>query len=396
MFTQKEVEVEEALKVLWSAAVIAFLKNLVTAIEGLRESMRIMKRTRRLVQRTYTITELREDLESGELKLGDSVKVVGKYSEFPPFVNVAHFLTKSILLKKRNAPHEDLEDFQRIRKPSVPPFALPLRPDSVDNINCRALYLPDAERWTDCCVPIFWHNNSKVSWLANLCPTGDHLELECRIIPLKDEWRRLIVPNSAFTYAGPTITSTNTRFGLEILEASEHDLPEDFTVDLWRFDHVPFSENTLYISFTLGHPLSVPYYLLRDWSLQLSSSFYRNIERVLTWGIVPDVNVVLQDEYEEAKNLLRRYYSKTMEVFLEKTADPDYEHGRYSIPIKIGGRYKFVLVSRAMISRKTECSKTDFFTEAITDFQYDQVNPPLPQPEVDFRNIVQQILSGLI
>lgn len=64
------------------------------------KSIRAVSKIRKVIPREYTITEIKEDLQNGELHFGDKITVLGTFSEYLPFIDPKFLLKKGILFPK--------------------------------------------------------------------------------------------------------------------------------------------------------------------------------------------------------------------------------------------------------------------------------------------------------
>ena len=141
----------------------------------------------------FTVSEIVEGLNNGEISLGDNISVQGTFSEFVPFVDFATLIN------------------DKISGESVGTCRLG---DLVSNGNYIGALFPEGTTTSKkASIPLIYSVCDKSKKLFSYS-TGDQLRLECMIIPLDYDYRRILNKTNYFCYDGKP-------FGLRVLNVKK-------------------------------------------------------------------------------------------------------------------------------------------------------------------------------
>ena len=167
------------------------------------------------------LTSLRDNLETGELRIGDRIGVIGTYTEYVPFAKFTQLVESSS--KKQFA--LQLE-------------GMPCKVGSVNGVYCGAILKEgtDGIPAGDSCIPIFYSERfSKKSIKMIEHFTGDMVEIEGHVAPLPEVWKRLLVSNDYYLFdRGDGI---EIPFCIKVDKCEPYGLQDKFFVDMWTASH---------------------------------------------------------------------------------------------------------------------------------------------------------------
>lgn len=198
----------------WWATIVTIYQIIQMTIDGIKKFEKI----RGIMPRDYIVSEIREELQSGELHFGDQISVIGTFSEYLPFVD-----PKFILKEER--PIEN-----------ALPHTARLKP--VDDVYCGALFPPDQkDAYAKETIPIFYGIDSPMLNHS----TGEMLGLKCKIIQVPLMYRNLISENENFIFEKED--GAKVSFGLEVLKPSPYGLVDSFKINTWLVGNLnPYPE----------------------------------------------------------------------------------------------------------------------------------------------------------
>ena len=187
----------------WKDVILSYYQVLQIAVAISKAFTKIKK----AFPKEYDVTEIKENLSSGELHFGDKIKTIGTFSEYLPFIDPKFILTKT-------------------------PFQLSLprtaRLQAISDVYCGALFkLEQRDAFAKEVMPIFYGIDSKV--LEHY--TGEMLELQCQIIQVPAQYRDIINQNSYFTFEKEK--GLSIPFGLKVLAVEPYGLVDSFKINAW-------------------------------------------------------------------------------------------------------------------------------------------------------------------
>jgi hypothetical protein len=168
------------------------------------------------------LSELGEKLQNGDLTIGDSVRLVGAYSELVPFLSMGRI---ALLTKKSE---------------TLPlPVCSPCKVDPIEDEYVGALLEEDqfgifsGTR----CIPIFYSRKySKNSIRMANFTTGEIVELQGAISPLPTAWKEMITASDFFCFDRPD--GSSQPFCLKVDDVEPYGTRLDgFYCDLWSLVH---------------------------------------------------------------------------------------------------------------------------------------------------------------
>jgi len=186
-------------------------QTIVSVYQVLHVMISIIKslgKIRKIVPKEYTVTEIRDALQSSELHFGDKINVLGTFSEYLPFVDPKFILKGS-------------EPFPRTSPRTV-------RIEAIDDIYCGALFpLDQKDAFAKETIPTFYGIDSKMLEYS----TGHMLEMKCRITEVPIQYKKLINHSEFFTFEKEE--NLTIPFGLQILKVEPYGLVDSFKVNTW-------------------------------------------------------------------------------------------------------------------------------------------------------------------
>jgi hypothetical protein len=188
----------------WLSAILQLYQALKIAVQAVKLPGKI----RKIMRKEYTVIEIRERLQSGELHFGDKITLLGTFSEYIPFVDPKFILKEAESL------------------PKTLPRTARMKP--IDNMYCGAVFPLDQEdAFAREVLPIFYSIDSRMIEHS----TGQMLEMECKITQVPMAYTEVINQNEYFTFEkeeGLTIP-----FGLEVTNVELYGLIDSFKVNSW-------------------------------------------------------------------------------------------------------------------------------------------------------------------
>ena len=156
----------------WKDVILGYYQILQIAVAMAKGLTRVKK----AFQKEYDVKEIRDNLCNGELHFGDKIKTIGTFSEYLPFIDPKCFLSGSAIQSSR------------------PRTA---RLQAINDVYCGALFRQgQTDAFASEVLPIFYDINSKA---LEHC-TGEMLELQCQIIQVPSQYKRIINQTAYFTY----------------------------------------------------------------------------------------------------------------------------------------------------------------------------------------------------
>ena len=73
----------------WITTVKQLYQILIKTIALIKSFQKI----REIIPREYSVTEIRDEMQTGELHFGDEITVVGTFSEYLPFIDLKKFFS---------------------------------------------------------------------------------------------------------------------------------------------------------------------------------------------------------------------------------------------------------------------------------------------------------------
>lgn len=190
----------------WLQRISEFYKIIEITVNGIKA----IRKIRKIIRKEYTITEIHEKMQTGELHFGDKISVLGTFSEYLPFID-PKFLYAN-------------DKWQRLPK-TLPRTA---RLESINDIHCGALFeLYREDAFSQEVIPIFYGNNSSI--LNRF--TGDMLKIDARISKVPYDYLKIINQGESFKFEKEE--GLNIPFGLDVLEADLYGLIDTFKVNSW-------------------------------------------------------------------------------------------------------------------------------------------------------------------
>lgn len=259
-------------------------------INALLEIAKTLRRVRR--EKEVEIREVRESLQSGDLKIGDSVTVIGTYSEFVPFINMSEIVGLSV-------------------KPDTSPLPVcgackvgPTNDEYVGAIleeELRGIHRDSK------CIPVFFSQKYSKSSIKTLnFITGDIVELRAVISPIPTIWRDIIISSDFFSFARED--RLKQPFCLKVYDCEPHGLHlNEFRIDLWSLVH--FQRPTL--------PLTTPEQLAMIEARAPDRLIVENVFPSTFQFIFPGVNLVNAEGTRERESLLGSFVSEFPELYFD-------------------------------------------------------------------------------
>jgi len=174
---------------------------------------------RRIAGDEWIVSEIKENLLSGELQFGNKIKIVGTFSEYVPFINPSTFTNK----------------FEISSSPRTS------RIGTIENYCCGAIYLPDEKMAaSDKVLPIFYDESSPIR--NNY--TGQVLEIKGIITPIPFCYIKIIQHKDSFSMTKPD--GTDLAFGLRVENVKLHSQVDEFYINTWILGNLtPFSKRKI-------------------------------------------------------------------------------------------------------------------------------------------------------
>lgn len=189
----------------WKNAMTLLYQQIISAI-NLIKKLETIKDI--IIKREYTITEIKNDLKSGELHFGDEIKVIGTFSEYIPFLDIKHYLTREENIFK-NISHT-------------------ARIEPINNMYCGALFpLDQKDSFSEKVMPIFYGLESRM--IEHY--TGEMLEINCRIKQIPLEFSKVLNSNEYFTFEKEE--DLTIPFGLEVKSVEPYGIVDSFQINTW-------------------------------------------------------------------------------------------------------------------------------------------------------------------
>lgn len=329
----------------WKNAVMFLYQKIITTINILK----MFHTVRNLIKREYAITEIKEDLESGELHFGDEIRVIGTFSEYLPFIDIKHILK-----------HDDK---------FFTTFSHTARIEPIKDIYCGSLYsLYQKDAFSNEVIPIFYGIESKM--IEHY--TGEMLELKCRIKQIPEIYTDIIKASDYFVFQKEE--DLFIPFGLEVLEVEPYGLIDSFKINTWLLGNLePYpkfksSEQTCpscYNSFMFMkiEPL--------DWPIKFGCRSKEKIEKDPLNNIVQDTFDFLTLDQSEYPYVIFPHIFNLFEIFcpnvdIFQSEQLEHSHAvmKKSIDINIEKLFSTETLPYEFVKPK-ECKLS-------VDFQYDQ------------------------
>lgn len=194
--------------------------NLYKIIDITVEGIKAIRKIRKVFRKEYTITEITEKMQTGELQFGDKISVLGTFSEYLPFIDPKFFYTS--------------DKWHQLPK-TLPRTA---RLESIQDIHCGALFeLYQEDAFSQEVIPIFYGNNSSVLNRS----TGDMLRIDARISKVPNDYLKIINQRESFRFEKEE--GLNIPFGLDVLEADLYGLIDTFKINSWIVGNLNPSPN---------------------------------------------------------------------------------------------------------------------------------------------------------
>lgn len=188
----------------WYSTVITVYQVVKTAISLVKS----IRKTRTIIAKEYAVTDVKEELQNDLLHFGDRITVVGTFSEYLPFVDLA-----SVLEEKQ------------LRLSAV---SRTVRLEAIDDMYCGALFpLDQIDAFSEQTIPVFYRIDSPM--LQHY--TGQMLEVICKITKIPIAYQQLISKRECFTFEKEG--DIEIPFGLEILKVQPYGLVDSFKISTW-------------------------------------------------------------------------------------------------------------------------------------------------------------------
>jgi len=302
-----------------------------------------------LIKREYVITEIKEDLESGELHFGDEVRVIGTFSEYLPFVDIKHILKQS-------------DKF-------FTTFSHTARIEPIKDIYCGSLYSLDQKNaFADEVIPLFYGIEAKM--IEHY--TGEMLELKCRIKQIPEIYTDVIKKHDYYVFQKED--NLFIPFGLEVLEVEPYGIVNSFKINTWLLGNLePYPQfkstdqtcPSCYYSFMFMKvdPL--------DWPIKFGCKNLEKIENDPSYDVIQDTlefRKLDQDEYPyiifpHSFNLFE-IFCPNVDVFQNEKLEYSHAIMKKAIDINISNIFNIGPLPYELVNPKE--------TNLSVDFQYDQ------------------------
>lgn len=229
--------------------------------------------------------KLHEKLQSGDLKFGDSVTIIGTYSEFVPFVNMSEI----VRLSKKS----DISSFPTCGTCKVGPIEDEYIGALLEE-NAKGIFRRSKS------IPIFFSQKYSANSIKMLnFIAGDIVELRGRISPLPNIWKDIILTGDFFSFdRGDGLMYP---FCLKVYDSEPYGIHlNEFRSDLWSLVHFQGAP----IPLTTPDQISI---------IEVDAPTRLIIEEVFPGAfqfIFPEVNLVNTERLSECKSLLRSFVSR--------------------------------------------------------------------------------------
>jgi len=176
-------------------------------------TIKALKKIRRIIPKEYSVADIKDGLETGELHFGDKINVVGTFSEYLPFIDPKFML--------RELSHWSITRAQKTLPRTV-------RLEAIDDTYCGALFpLYQKDAFPEETIPIFYSIDSRL--LEHF--SGEMLEMKCKITQVPVMYRNLISRKEFFTFQKEE--NVAVPFGLQVLNVEPYGLVGSFEINAW-------------------------------------------------------------------------------------------------------------------------------------------------------------------
>lgn len=188
----------------WKDVILSYYGILQIAIQAVKALGKLKK----VVPTEFSVEELREGIQNGDLHFGDKVRILGTFSEYLPFVDPKFLLKES-------------KSFPRILPRTT-------RIAAIDDLYCGALFkLDQTDAFAEEVLPIFYGLDSKM--LEHT--TGEMLEMQCRITQVPIQYRNIINQNDYFVFEKEE--GLVVPFGLKVEDVKPYGILDSFKISTW-------------------------------------------------------------------------------------------------------------------------------------------------------------------
>jgi hypothetical protein len=188
----------------WNEVIFNYYSYLQIAIQAVKALGKLKK----VIPKEFTVEEVKEGIQNGDLHFGDKVKVIGTFSEYVPFVDPKFLLKESKSL------------------PRILPRTTRLA--AVDDLYCGALFKMDqTDAFAQEALPIFYGIDSKMVEHT----TGEMLEMSCRITQVPLQYRNIINQNGYCVFEKEE--GLIVPFGLKIENVEPYGIVDSFKISTW-------------------------------------------------------------------------------------------------------------------------------------------------------------------
>ena len=337
----------------WLRRFFDIYKILEITVQGIKA----IRKIRNVFRKEYTISEINEGMQTGELQFGDKISVLGTFSEYLPFI--------------------DPKLFYRDNKWQQLPKTLPrtARLESIQDIHCGALFkLYQEDAFSKEVIPIFYGNESP---LINRS-TGDMLKIDARISKVPNDYSKIMDQNESFTFEKEE--GLNIPFGLDVLNADLYGLIDTFKVNSWIVGNLNPSPKLKILNKTCwncGNSFAYMAIDPIDWPIKIGCLDYK----------IPETDAI--DEVKETTNNFFKLEDKSVsfiifprifshfEVFCPKIDIINDDQRQKATSLLLGalrGNIEEMFGFPGAIFSKDDKIEVPEKMNVNVDFQYDQLN----------------------
>lgn len=340
----------------WKTSMEAFFHYLSMTIGLTVDNFKEIKSQRIQNKKNLTIESLSRLVKIKRISRGDRVSIIGKYSEYLPI------LSTSLIFPSKGPLHPvdlnsttfDLPLFESQC------FTLPIRLNKFKDMYLACLYSPKANSVYKKTLPLLYDSDQLFGKQKNA--SGKLVIVTGHIISLPHRWDKLFCDGKLLKFDSDDQNRDYTGLLVNSIDIIENS--NVFLIDIWRLDHFRLDDY---------EDDSFEFY-----SLKCENKYWPNVSMglmnylsllqfpgqtgkiIMTFGIVPRINIVNPTELEKARTILKTYYDFT---------------------------YKNAHSSKSIISTFTVghgiVKQSKFKTSSLI-YQYDQCDPILEQV-LDFK-----------
>jgi len=216
--------------------IIGAIKTAISIIKGISTG------GKRLLQKTYDIKMIQRDITESRLGIGSRVKMIGRYSEYIPFVDISKLLRANLISHISSMNKEESKELIMCVSADIASLIGTCRLPQIEKIWPAAMFLPDSDDATDSvAIPIFFDETS--SSLLNAL-SGDLVEVDAKISPIPQRLAEYLNPDPTFTIERKDKSKIPVCLQVENVRSISQ-IKRPFFIDIWLVGHYePFPRKT--------------------------------------------------------------------------------------------------------------------------------------------------------